>query len=183
MIPGFHDDEIFNVFSPYLTVWPLAPKDGKLLDFNVAKIELLAALVTPYGRDVEDTIVDRIEDRRAEGAVVSKPQELDDLIQSQDSMTRQIRSKLFNWKTQLYKVNVRGVSGKVERTYQMILAKNPAAVDNLRQSNKQKEAAASSPAGGGNEGSDGKVQTSPAGGGSILDSQKLPLKIVYQRFL
>jgi len=183
MIPGFHDDEIFNVFSPYLTVWPLAPKDSKLLDFNVAKIELLAALVTPYGRDIEDTIVDRIEDRRAEGAVVSKPQELDDLIQSQDNMTRQIRSRMFNWKTQLYKVNVRGVSGKVERTYQMILEKNVAAVDNLRKAKKSKEKSAAVPPadGDGSAGNSGQSSASP--GSSILDSQKSPLKIVYQRFL
>lgn len=183
MIPGFHDDEIFNVFAPYLTVWPLAPKDSKLLDFNVAKIELLAALVTPYGRDIEDTIVDRIEDRRAEGAVVSKPQELDDLIQSQDNMTRQIRSRIFNWKTQLYKVNVRGVSGKVERTYQMILEKNSAAVSNLRKDKKAKEKTKAASAGGAQEGAEGQGQTPSAPANSILDSQKSPLKIVYQRFL
>ena len=183
MIQGFNDDEIFNVFSPYLTVWPLAPKYSKLLDFNVAKIELLAALVTPYGRDIEDTIVDRIEDRRAEGAVVSKPQELDDLIQSQDNMTRQIRSRMFNWKTQLYKVNVRGVSGKVERTYQMILEKNAAAVDNLRKAKKSDAKSAAAPESEATQGADGQGQTPSAPGGSILDSQKSPLKIVYQRFL
>lgn len=180
MIPGFNDDEIFNVFSPYLTVWPLAPKDSKLLDFNVAKIELLAALLTPYGRDVEDTIVDRIEDRRAEGGVVSKPQELDDLIQSQDNMTRQIRSRIFNWKTQLYKVTVRGVSGKVERTYQMILEKNNAAVNNLRADKKNKERSSSKPPAG-DASSESPAAAAP--GSPILDSQKSPLKIVYQRFL
>jgi type II secretory pathway component PulK len=181
MIPGFHDDEIFNVFTPYLTIWPLAPKDSKLIDFNVAKIEFLASLLTPPGRDIEDTIVDRIEDRRADGAVVSKPQELDDLITSQDRMTREIRSRMFNWKTQLYRVNVRGVSGKVERTYQMILEKNAAAVDNLR---KDKKAAAAQPTAQPNPDPAAAPDPSVSAPSSTTpDSQKSPLKVVYQRFL
>lgn len=181
MIPGFHDDEIYNVFIPYLTIWPLAPKDSKLIDFNVAKIEFLASLLTPPGRDIEDTIVDRIEDRRADGAVVSKPQELDDLITSQDRMTREIRSRMFNWKTQLYRVNVRGVSGKVERTYQMILEKNAAAVDNLR---KDKKAAAAQPTAQPNPDPSAAADPSVSAPTSTTpDSQKSPLKVVYQRFL
>ena len=187
MIPGFNDDEIFNVFSPYLTIWPLAPKDSKLLDFNVAKVELLSALVTPPGRDVEDTIVDRIEDKRSEGAFVSKPQELDDLIPTQDRMTREIRSRMFNWKSQLYRVNVRGVSGKVERTYQMILEKNSAAVDNLRKDKKGAAGAAATPVTGA-DASATPVPPDTTGApvsptSSIPDSQKSPLRIVYQRFL
>ncbi|NBW80581.1 hypothetical protein EBR21_02395 [bacterium] len=135
-IPGFNDDEIYNVFAPYLTIWPVAPKDSKLIDVNFAKIELLSALVTPPGREIEDTIVDKIEDRRADGATISKPQELDDLIPSQDRMTKEIRSRILGWKTQLYRINVRGVSGKVERTYQLIVEKNMSAVDNLRKDKK-----------------------------------------------
>lgn len=186
LVPGFHDDEIYNVFSPYFTIWPLSPKDSKLLDFNVAKIELLTSLVTPPGRDVEDTIVDRIEDKRAEGSFVSKPQELDDLVSTQDRMTREIRSRMFNWKSQIYRVNVRGVSGKVERTYQMILEKNAAAVDNLRKDKSSAAAPAGTP------GPDAAPTPAPAGdaasaapapSGGILDSQKSPLRIVYQRFL
>jgi len=187
MIPGFNDDEIFKVFSPYLTIWPLAPKDSKLLDFNIAKVELLSALVTPAGRDIEDTIVDRIEDKRSEGAFVSKPQELDDLVPTQDRMTSEIRSRMFNWKSQLYRVNVRGVSGKVERTYQMILEKNSAAVDNLRKDKKGAAGVAANPATGADT-SAPSVPPETTGApvsptSSIPDSQKSPLRIVYQRFL
>lgn len=187
MVPGFNDDEIFKVFSPYLTIWPLAPKDSKLLDFNVAKVELLSALVTPAGRDIEDTIVDRIEDKRSEGAFVGKPQELDDLVPSQDRMTGEIRSRMFNWKSQLYRVNVRGVSGKVERTYQMILEKNSAAVDNLRKDKKGPAGGAANPAAGADT-SAPSVPPETTGApvlpkSSIPDSQKSPLRIVYQRFL
>ncbi len=187
-VPGFHDDEIYRVFSPYFTIWPLAPKDSKLLDFNVAKIEMLSALVTPPGKDIEDTVVDRIEDKRAEGAFVSKPQELDDLISSPERMTREIRSRLFFWKSQIYRVNVRGVSGNVERTYQMILEKNAAAVDNLRKDKKASTPAAS-PDSGASPTDPSAVPPVDSSGvpGSpsapIMDSQKSPLRIVYQRFL
>jgi type II secretory pathway component PulK len=182
-VPGFNDDEIFNVFSPYFTIWPIAPKDSKLLDINVAKIELLAALVTPPEREIEDTIVDKIEDKRAEGVTVSKPQELNDLITSQERMTTEIRSRVLGWKTQLYRVNVRGVSGKVERTYQLIVEKNISAVDNLRKDKKDAAAApVPTPA------ADGATPPDPSGGDSaggsrIPDSQKAPFRVVYQRFL
>ncbi|MBM3381381.1 MAG: general secretion pathway protein GspK [Betaproteobacteria bacterium] len=184
-IPGFNDDEIFRVFSPYFTIWPLSPKDSKLLDFNVAKVELISALVTPPGKDIEDTIVDRIEDKRAEGAVVSKPQELDDLISSPERMTREIRSRLFFWKSQIYRVNVRGISGNVERTYQMILEKNAAAVDNLRKDKKPSAPAASPAAAATPADPSAAPPTDPSGAPSapIMDSQKSPLRIVYQRFL
>ncbi|NBO39021.1 hypothetical protein EBU99_10605 [bacterium] len=183
-IPGFNDDEIFNVFSPYFTIWPLAPKDSKLLDINIAKVELLSALVTPPGRDVEDTIVDRIEDKRAESAFVSKPQELDDLIPSQDRMTREIRSRIFNWKSRLYRVNVRGVSGKVERTYQLILEKNANASENTLNDRKPDGTAATAgaPPTAGTPPPAGDGQA-PTPGSKIPDSQKAPLRVVYQRFL
>jgi type II secretory pathway component PulK len=180
-IPGFNDDEIYNVFLPYLTIWPVAPKDSKLIDVNFAKIELLSALVTSPGREIEDTIVDKIEDRRAEGAGISKPQELDDLIPSQDRMTKEIRSRILGWKTQLYRINVRGVSGKVERTYQLIVEKNMSAVDNLRKDKKAAGSATPKP-----PGTDpaAPVDQNPAQtGGSVPDSQKAPYRIVYQRFI
>lgn len=182
-IPGFHDDEIFNVFTPYLTIWPLSPKDSKLLDINAAKIELLSALVTPPERDIEDTIVDRIEDRRAEGATLSKPQELDDLIPSQDRMTKEIRSRVLGWKTNIYRVNVRGVSGKVERTYQLIVEKNPSAVDNLRKDKKPSPGTPPTTAAGEPGSIPPPDPASSAPGGGVLDSLKSPLRVVYQRFL
>ncbi|MFZ9519329.1 MAG: general secretion pathway protein GspK [Silvanigrellaceae bacterium] len=182
-IPGFNDDEIYNVFLPYLTIWPVAPKDSKLMDVNFAKIELLSALVTPPGRELEDTIVDKIEDRRAEGSSISKPQELDDLIPTQDRMTKEIRSRILGWKTQLYRINVRGVSGKVERTYQLIVEKNMSAVDNLRKEKKAAEAAQAKPPGSDPAGSVPPDTPAAPAGNSIPDSQKAPYRIVYQRFL
>lgn len=181
-IPGFHDDEIYNVFSPYFTIWPLAPKDSKILDANFAKIELLSALVTPPGREIEDTIVDRIEDKRSEGLTISKPQDLDDLITSQDRMTKEIRSRFLGWKTNLYRINVRGVSGKVERNYQLIVEKNRSAVDNLR---KDKKDTTSKPPAPENNSSPPSDQPAPDAGAAskVLDSQKAPFRIVYQRFL
>jgi type II secretory pathway component PulK len=184
-VPGFNDDEIYNVFTPYFTIWPIAPKDGKLLDLNIAKIELLSSLLTPPGRDTEDTLVDKIEDRRADGLVVSKPQELDDLIPTQDRMTKEIRSRILGWKSQIYRVNVRGVSGKVERTYQLIVERNAAGRDNA------KTDASKSPAGTppgqppaqtpNPADAAAPEQQTPVGG--VPDSQKAPFRIVYQRFL
>ncbi len=184
-IPGFNDDEIYNVFVPYFTIWPLAPKDSKLMDVNIAKVELLSALVTAPGRDTEDTIVDKIEDKRSEGLVISKPQELDDLIISQDRMTKEIRSRLLGWKTNLYRINVRGVSGKVERTYQMIVEKNISAVDNLRKDKRAAAAAtpAPTPAGAEAPASAANPEEAAASGSKIMDSQKAPFRVVYQRFL
>lgn len=172
MIPGFNDDEIYNVFAPYFTIWPLSPKDSKLLDINVSKIELLSALVTPPGREVEDTIADRIEDRRSDGGVVTKPQELDDLISSQDRMTKEIRSRMLNWKTRLYRINVRGVSGKVERTYQMIIEKN--VTDKDKRNQPPPPSPPQDPSSGTSESATTAGKTS---------SQNSPFRIVYQRFL
>lgn len=182
-IPGFNDDEIYNVFVPYFTIWPLAPKDSKLMDVNIAKVELLSALVTPPGRETEDTIVDKIEDKRAEGLVISKPQDLDDLIISQDRMTKEIRSRVLGWKTNLYRVNVRGVSGKVERTYQMIVEKNNSAIDNLRKDKKAAATPTPQPAGGEAPASAANPDEAAASSSKIMDSQKAPFRIVYQRFL
>ena len=183
-IPGFNDDEIYNVFVPYFTIWPLAPKDSKLMDVNLAKVELLSALVTSPGRDTEDTIVDKIEDKRAEGLVISKPQELDDLIISQDRMTKEIRSRLLGWKTNIYRVNVRGVSGKVERQYQMIVEKNISAVDNLRKDKRAAVAPTPVPAGGDAPAPASAANPDEAAPASkIMDSQKAPFRVVYQRFL
>lgn len=189
-IPGFNDDEIYNVFTPYFTIWPLAPKDSKLMDINIAKIELLSALVTPPGRETEDTIVDKIEDKRSEGVTISKIQELDDLIPTQDRMTKEIRSRVLGWKTNLYRVNVRGVSGKVERTYQLIVEKNMSAIDNLRKDKKAASASGATPApqatpaaADAGAAPTGDPAAAGAGGAAIPDSQKAPFRIVYQRFL
>ena len=48
MIQGFKDDDVFNIFSPYMTVHPVPAASGNkpvLVNINTAKPELIASLV------------------------------------------------------------------------------------------------------------------------------------------
>ena len=48
LIRGFEDDEVYEIFSPYMTVYPVADSSGTkpiLININTAKPELIASLV------------------------------------------------------------------------------------------------------------------------------------------
>lgn len=124
-IPGFNDDEIFDIFSPYFTVWPHNALD-KSLDFNEAAIELIAALVTKEGNDVSQQGIDKLEDDRNEGTLIDEEKRgrafntyLKELAGAGD-VPNDI-ANLLGIESNVFKIQVRGSSNGVERTYEMVI--------------------------------------------------------------
>ena len=180
-IPGFHDDEIYNLFSPYLTVWPLDAHE-KSLDINEASVELLAALLTKEGNEPNEQEFDKLEDFRSENKTFSKVQELSDFFTTQDKDTKEIISRLVGLRSSVYRVEVRGVSNGTERSLVMVFehtqpkssgvanSKAPAANNTPTPGGAAPGAAGAAGAANSSSGSSGN--SAPAGG----------LRIVYQRF-
>jgi type II secretory pathway component PulK len=117
-IPGFNDDEIFDLFTPYLTVWPMAPSE-KGLDINSVSVELISALVTKEGAEINDAEIDKLEDKKAENFRVSTERDiskfLSEIAGGVDVPTA-ISGRLFGLESNVFKVEVRGYSGGIERT-------------------------------------------------------------------
>jgi type II secretory pathway component PulK len=113
-IPGFHDDEIYTLFSRYFTVWPLEPKE-KSLNVNIAPIELLAAFFTKDGNEVDDEFMDKIEDLRHSGTDILEERELPEKFKPQDDDSKNILSRLLGIQSRVYKVEATGVSSGLER--------------------------------------------------------------------
>ena len=59
-MPGFHIDDIYNMFSPYFYNLANCWKKG-MLNINTAPIELVAALLTPPGLEINEQDWDRFE--------------------------------------------------------------------------------------------------------------------------
>lgn len=183
-VPGFHDDEIYSVFTPYFTVWPMDAKE-KSLDINAAPVELLAALVTPPNQETNQAAFDKIEDDRAENMFVKDARNINDAFPGIDEETKNMLSRIGGIKSSVYRVEVRGVSNGIERVYTMVI-----------ETAKPKRAGAGS--GGASAGSQGAGTPGggtppgmpPSGGGAagvaaagaaggVSDA---PIRIVYQRF-
>lgn len=121
-IPGFHDDEIFRLFSPYLTVWPMTA-DEKSLNINTAPVELLGAIVTQEGNEPSEQNLDKVEDQKAENKTVSDSYQITDFFDNVlgAAATSAMQKRLATTQSHVFRVEVRGVSNGVERTYLMIL--------------------------------------------------------------
>ena len=178
-IPGFHDDEIYNLFTPYLTVWPLDAKE-KSLDINEASVELLSALLTKEGNEPNEQEFDKLEDFRSENKTFGKVQELSDFFTDQDKDTKEIISRLVGLRSSVYRIEVRGVSQNTERSLVMVFehtqakssgAGKPPPV-NPAGGQANPDAGAGAAGSAGTSGAGGSGASAPAGG----------LRIVYQRF-
>lgn len=122
-VPGFHDDEIYNLFTPYLTVWPLDAQ-GKSLDINQAAVELVSALMTKEGSEVNDAELDKLEDFRSKQQTFSKIQDVSQFFQNMtnpDPMAKNLLSGLTGMKTSVYRVVVHGYAQGSEAVYEMVL--------------------------------------------------------------
>lgn len=123
-IPGFHLDDVFDVFSPYFTVWPMRA-DRSQWNINKAPAELVAAITTLPDSQVNDPLMDRFEDRIAEGQLFTKKEERSffDFFKaggSGDKETDDILRWVAGFDSAVYRILVRGVSNQVERTYEVI---------------------------------------------------------------
>lgn len=119
-VPGFSDDEVYGIFTPYLTVWPMAPEE-KSLNINIAPIEMLAAL-SASGRELNDETFDKIEDDRFENKTVTDTRSVNEFIDTHLGATTSAGIKrLATIESNVFKIEVRGVSNGVERVYVMVL--------------------------------------------------------------
>ena len=129
-IPGFHDDDIFSIFAPYLTVWPLDPPDTKVFDIRGAAPELVALLLTKEGSDPNPSTLDKYEDDRQAGSLPSTGAEAGadrDFRKYWDDIAGGIDGQIYSLLgsgAQVFKIEVKGYSNNVERTYQMIIDRN-----------------------------------------------------------
>lgn len=126
-VPGFHLDDIYNMFTPYLTIWPLsAPKNG--LNINSAPAELVSALMTPAGEELIVQDWDKFDDFRQKGTFAKNnigswfQSNLTNYTGNTDS--DDIRKNIFGSSDTVYRVESRGVVNGVEKTLTLILQPN-----------------------------------------------------------
>lgn len=119
-IPGFHIDNIYNVFAPYFTVWPLdGPNDST--NINGTPLELIVGLMEPLGQNpYEDNEPwDKFEIHRLKKKI--SPNTIGEYFKKNfpkyqsDKDLEDIRNNIFGSDDNVFKVKCRGVVNGVER--------------------------------------------------------------------
>lgn len=187
-IPGFHIDEVYDVFSPYFTVWPMQA-DQQQWNIDKAPNELVAALTTLPESEVNDPLMDRLEDRLANGDTFGNSKNpVRDFKQflSEGGITDKTTEEILRWvagfESKVYKITVRGVSNQVERMYELVAvyeeedltptAKKDSSGVNSNETNPPPNSKSNTPPGdkGANEGE------------KKSSAKKGKIRVVYQRF-
>jgi len=128
-IPGFNVDDIYNMYSPYFTVWPIA---GSLntLNINTAPTELLAPLLTPVGQDLQANIWDKFDDYRVSSSFSASnmPPWLQNNVGgfSVDKDGADFLQNIFGTTDTIFRVESRGVVNGVEKTWVAIFQQSAA---------------------------------------------------------
>lgn len=144
-VPGFHIDDIYNMYSPYFTIWPLSGK-GTILNVNSAPVELIAALLTPSGQDVVDQDWDRFEDNREKNGINQDISEwftknLNGFKENAESL--KIAQTFFGSNDSIFKVESRGVVNGVEKNlvviFQQSQGKSDSKKDEPKKDNQEKQ--------------------------------------------
>ncbi len=138
-IPGFHLDDIYNMYSPYFTIWPLAG-DINNLNINSAPTELIASMLNPERVDINDVDWDKFDNYRASSSF--KKSGIKEWFQTNISGfkgnkdSESIADKLFGTSDNIFKVESRGVVNDIERTLVVVFqqaaaqSNNPSGGDN-----------------------------------------------------
>jgi type II secretory pathway component PulK len=127
-IPGFHDDDIYNMFVDYFTIWPISGEENGL-NFNEAPTELLAGLLTKVGNTPKEQMWDDFENKRNKSEKFKEQRDITDWLQKQQQLTESENAtepklnKILGTKSKIYKLEVRGISRKVERTLTIVFEK------------------------------------------------------------
>jgi type II secretory pathway component PulK len=116
-IPGMNDDEVYDLFSPYLTVWPKNPTSAASLNINSAPPELMAALLANESGEVVEEKFDNYEDNRAKKSA----EDIKDVSETCQVVTGNTKcpdfiSNMAVTKSSTFKVEIQGVSNGIERT-------------------------------------------------------------------
>jgi type II secretory pathway component PulK len=126
-IPPFEQDEVFDVFSPYLTVfpYPVSPttNDTPLMNINEMDIVTLTALSTPEGKTSFEEELDKIEE---EPPKFKEARDLASTFQKirEDEGTRTIHSELIGFESHTYEVKITSYVGNITRSLLAIYTKN-----------------------------------------------------------
>lgn len=116
-VPGFNDDEIFNVFSPYFTVWPTNPTSPQSLNINTAATELMAALLAPDNGEVPQESFDKYEDEKIKNPATDI-KDISGICQTATGSNKcpDFLSNMAVTESNIFKVEIEGVADNLSRT-------------------------------------------------------------------
>jgi type II secretory pathway component PulK len=115
-IPGMNDEEVYQLFSPYFTVWPKNPTNASSLNINSAAPELMAALLSNEGGEVSDEKFDQYEDSKAKKSA----EDIKDVsevcqVATGNSKCPDFLANMAVTKSSTFKVEIQGVSNDISR--------------------------------------------------------------------
>ena len=126
-IPGFEVDDIYNVLSPYFTIWPInGPQNS--LNINSAPTELIASLISPLGQEPDDKDWDKFDDYRVRNTFAQNnigswfTENLNSYKDDKDA--DDIRKNIFGITDTIFKIQCRGVYNGVEKTAVIVIQQN-----------------------------------------------------------
>ncbi len=190
-IPGFHIDEIYKMFSPYFTIWPISGPQNTF-NINTAPIELISTFVTPDRTDIDDKAWDKFEDYRIDNRFEQNnvgswfKKNLPSF--AQDKQADDFRNNIIGVDDTVFRIECRGVYDNVEKKVIMVvnLAQNnqssPQSMANPTSKGTPKDQQQSTPLGpnqtGGSPGASSSTSLSTKAPDNIVSSASLPYQIL-----
>ncbi len=126
-IPGFEVDDIYNMFSPYFTIWPISGPQNSL-NINSASTELISSMMTPASVEAEKEGWDKFDDYRLKNTFAQN--NIGSWFQanlqrfSTDPDADEIRKNIFGVKDSIFRVECRGVFNEMEKHFVFIIQQN-----------------------------------------------------------
>ena len=140
LIPGW-DDELHEIFSPYLTVYPMPSQTARQSDLNVnlnsADRSLLACLLPKSATDCAELSAGYY-DTLGESIPANSPDGLRNVLSRYFCESRSEVVKQFSQRSDVYRINVTATVGDQTRTISAVVERGPAdeisARDNINES-------------------------------------------------
>jgi type II secretory pathway component PulK len=123
-IPGFEVDDIYNMFSPYFTIWPINGQQNAL-NINSAPTELIASIMTPQSQEPQGQNWDKFDDNRIKNTFAQN--NIGSWLQSnlqgfsEDKEADEIRKNIFGVSDFIFKIECRGVVNNIEKNYVVVV--------------------------------------------------------------
>lgn len=138
-IPGFHLDDIFNMYSPYFTIWPISGIQGTI-NINSAPIELIATLLTPDAQEIVDQNWDQLEEDLDRAPIQQKANEWfsNNLNGFKNDHVSEKIANFFGNNDNIFKVESRGVANGVEKTLVIVFQLNDSNKNDTKNTTNQK---------------------------------------------
>jgi type II secretory pathway component PulK len=140
LIPGW-DDDLHEIFSPYLTVYPMPSQTARQSDLNVnfnsADRSLLACLLPKSATDCAESAAGYY-DNLGNSMPAGTPEGLRNILSRYFCESRNEVIKQFSQRSDVYRINVTATVGDQTRTIRAIVERGPAdeisARDNINES-------------------------------------------------